>query len=47
MNRLVLDPHSTSATLRIASALGVAELKWDLIPSASPEGRTAPPTSMP
>jgi hypothetical protein len=33
MSRLVLDPRSTSATLRIASALGVAELRWDLEPA--------------
>jgi len=32
MHRLVLDGKSTSVTLRIASALGVAELRWALEP---------------
>ncbi|MBN1960069.1 MAG: hypothetical protein JW841_03920 [Deltaproteobacteria bacterium] len=31
MHQLVLEPQSTSATLRIASAIGVAELQWKLI----------------
>jgi len=41
MKRLVLDASSTRATLRIASALGVAELRWDFAPAA--DGRTEPP----
>ncbi len=35
--RLVLDERSTSATLRVASALGGAELVWDLLPIKAPE----------
>lgn len=42
MHRLVLEPKSTSANLRIASALGVASLVWELIPSA---GQQTPPAA--
>lgn len=40
MDRLVLDEHSHSFRLRIASALGVAEMQWALqvVPGASREG---------
>jgi hypothetical protein len=34
MHRLVLDSRSTGAVLRIASALGVAEMQWQLAPTA-------------
>ena len=43
LNHLVLDPQSTSATLHIASALGVAELVWQLQPAVNE--RTEPPAS--
>ena len=44
MGRLVLHPRSTHATLRIASALGAAEMRWNLLPVA--DDRTdLPPTS--
>jgi len=43
MHRLVLEPKSTSANLRIASALGVASMVWELIPS--PGQQTAPAAS--
>jgi hypothetical protein len=35
MNRLVVDSSTTVIKLRIASALGVAEMSWDLEPSPS------------
>jgi hypothetical protein len=48
MGRLVLDPKSTSATLRLASALGVAELRWELVPApAQPEAPSPPPAAAP
>ncbi len=34
MQRMVLEPKSTHAVLRIASALGAAELRWQLSPPA-------------
>jgi hypothetical protein len=34
MHRMVIDSHSTHVSLRIASALGAAEMRWDLKPSA-------------
>jgi hypothetical protein len=33
MHHLVLEPQSTRATLRMASALGVAEMHWELQPA--------------
>ena len=43
MNRLVLDARSTAVTLRIASALGIAEMRWALQPAVDP--RSEPPVS--
>jgi hypothetical protein len=40
MGRLVLDPKSTSAKFRIASALGSAELIWELIPTVDARSET-------
>jgi hypothetical protein len=45
MHRLVLEPKSSSANLRIASALGVASMVWELIPAAEPPTETPPPPS--
>ncbi len=41
MQRLVLDGKSNHVTLRIASALGVAELRWDIVPTVNE--RSEPP----
>ncbi len=41
MHRLVLDSSSTHFILRIASALGAAEMRWDLEPTTDP--RSLPP----
>jgi hypothetical protein len=43
MHRLVLDPKSTSATLRLASALGVAEMRWELIPTLDARSESPAP----
>lgn len=47
MKRVVLDQKSTGFKLRIASALGVAEMEWELVlpPDASPADDDAPPPS--